>query len=267
MNKYKGYLLCTDMDGTLLNAEHEISKENQEAIEYFISEGGKFTVATGRTPVAITPIFKRLKPNAPIVTHNGAAVYDLDNDKYLAAFPLDSNAIEVLKYVEEAFGYVGFEIYDYSKIYFYKVNESVQWHIGVENLSLVEKDYREIPRPWTKVMFVQTKEEAFELREHLMKTKYWKDYYFIKSSSRFLELLGKDATKGNALSKMKGMLNDEIHTTICVGDNENDISLLKAADISYAVENAIDELKKVANHITVRNTEHAIAEIINNMNL
>lgn len=262
MKKYEGYMICTDMDGTLLNDEHVISEENKEAILRFMDEGGLFTVATGRTPKAITPIFNDFMPNGPIVSHNGAAVYDIKNDKYLFIQTLEEDAIEVLKYVEEKFDTTGFEVYDHSDIYFYKVNETIKWHAGVENLDIPIKDYREIPMPWTKAMFVQTDEETDELRNHLITTDYWKKYSFIKSNTCFLEILSKKATKGNAMVKMKKMLPSKIHTTIAIGDNENDISLLKAADVSYAVDNAIDELKAVAQNITVKNTQNAVAKII-----
>ena len=53
-----------------------------------------------------------------------------------------------------------------------------------------------------------------------------------------------------------------IHTTVCVGDYENDISMLRHADIAYAVENAIDEVKAVADRITVHHNEDALAHII-----
>ena len=53
MGKFDGKLLVSDMDATLLDREHRISKANREAIEYFISEGGCFTVASGRMVPAI----------------------------------------------------------------------------------------------------------------------------------------------------------------------------------------------------------------------
>lgn len=262
MKKYDGYLICTDMDGTLLNEKHVISEENKEAILHFMEEGGLFAVATGRTPRAITPIFNEFLPNAPIITHNGAAVYDIKSDKYLFVEPLDEEAFEVLEYVEKNFDTTGFEVYDHSDIYFYKVNETVRWHAHVENLDITLRDYRKIPMPWTKAMFVQTEEQTNKLRDHLMTTQYWHKYSFIRSSTVFLEILSQKATKGNALAKMKGILPKKIHTTIAIGDNENDISLLKVADVSFAVENAIDELKAVAKNITVRHTEHAVMRVI-----
>lgn len=69
--KYDGYMLCTDMDGTLLNTDHEISKENAEAIKHFIREGGIFTVATGRIPPAVIPFLPTLPPTLRLLPTTG----------------------------------------------------------------------------------------------------------------------------------------------------------------------------------------------------
>ena len=242
--KYDGYMLCTDMDGTLLNTDHEISKENAEAIKHFIREGGIFTVATGRIPPAVIPFFTDFAPNAPIVTHNGAAVYDVESGEYLFNISLDDGAADVLEYIEKQFDFVGFEVYDKSKLYAYRPNESINWHVGIENLKVEIKNYKDVPCPWTKAMFVQQKDKTDIVRSSLLKSRYRDKYSFIQSSGIFLEVLSKEASKGNALIKMREHLNRKIHTVICAGDNENDISLLRAADVSYAVGNAIEDLKK-----------------------
>ena len=69
MGKFSGKLLVSDMDATLLNSDHMVSKGNREAIEYFISEGGKFTVATGRMVPAVRAYFSQMRINAPALLH------------------------------------------------------------------------------------------------------------------------------------------------------------------------------------------------------
>ena len=66
MGKFDGILICTDLDGTVLKNDKSISKETLDAIEYFKSEGGRFTVVTGRMPYTSNKICEILKPNAPI---------------------------------------------------------------------------------------------------------------------------------------------------------------------------------------------------------
>ena len=68
MNKFKGYLICTDCDGTLTDNEGKVSDANAEAIKYFEEEGGLFTLATGRFPHFANNFKDKFKVNAPIVS-------------------------------------------------------------------------------------------------------------------------------------------------------------------------------------------------------
>ena len=65
MKKFEGMILACDMDGTLLDSNHRISPKNQQALDYFVEEGGRFTLATGRTFRAIQQYIPQLPFNAP----------------------------------------------------------------------------------------------------------------------------------------------------------------------------------------------------------
>ena len=80
MGKFEGILLVSDIDATLFNSEHHISEENAQAIEYFKSEGGLFSVASGRMRDAVGNYLNELKINAPTILHNGAKIYDFENN-------------------------------------------------------------------------------------------------------------------------------------------------------------------------------------------
>ena len=76
MKKFDGLLLGCDMDGTLLDSRKQISAKNQEAIWYFVKNGGSFSLATGRAPRAID-IYRTLLPfNAPYTHLNGSLIMD-----------------------------------------------------------------------------------------------------------------------------------------------------------------------------------------------
>ena len=83
MGKFDGILICTDLDHTLLTDDKSISDENKRAVEYFMSEGGLFTFATGRSKPGIEFLFNRITPNAPIILFNGAEIYDIKKDEVL----------------------------------------------------------------------------------------------------------------------------------------------------------------------------------------
>ena len=85
---------------------------------------------------------------------------------------------------------------------------------------------------------------------------------FIRSEKTLYEILPKGIHKGVALQKMCEHLGLSMEKTVAAGDYNNDIGMLRVAKCGVAVANATEETKAVADHITVSNEEHAIAQII-----
>ena len=74
MKQFEGTLILTDLDGTLLDGQNRISPENQAAIRHYMENGGRFTVATGRSLKGMEHFFPALAVNAPAILYNGSAV-------------------------------------------------------------------------------------------------------------------------------------------------------------------------------------------------
>ena len=87
MGRFRGVLLATDYDDTLYSTNATISPENRQAIEYFVAEGGKFCISTGRSYInfAIQMEKERLPVNAPVILSNGASIYDFATEKSLGS--------------------------------------------------------------------------------------------------------------------------------------------------------------------------------------
>ena len=83
MGVFNGYLLVSDMDGTLLNSNGRLSKENIAAIEYFVDNGGKFTLATGRMLPSVKRHIEKIKVNLPVIMYNGTKVYDYNTNEVI----------------------------------------------------------------------------------------------------------------------------------------------------------------------------------------
>lgn len=244
--KFDGYLLCSDLDGTLTNSSKEISARNIEAIKYFEDNGGVFVMATGRYPEYVRNFQELLNSCPLVIALNGTMIYDLAGDKIVYDSCLNDNAVRVLDYVNKNFGFV-------QKILIHTASESF---IYDNNTAL-----NSIPAPWYKIIFIQKAEESIFLKEKLIE-RFGHEYNFNRSWSVGVEMHSKESGKGEFVCKLKMFLNREIHTTICVGDYENDISMIKMADYGFAVQNAIAQVKQVADFITVSNNDDAIAHII-----
>ena len=256
MGKFDGYLFLTDMDGTFTQpGEIEISPENCQAIRYFQSEGGRFTIATGRSPNFIQQYGHYFQANAPLITLNGAMICTPDGNTPLKEFFIDEKIMDVLSfllplpYMECV--YFGNGITQYNR----RMEGTLQ-----EKLSY----YAALPKPWYKIVTRQPEEYAPGLMAEL-KEKFGHLYEFDRSYSMGIEIHQKGSGKGPCMEWVAAHCDDPIRVTVAAGDYENDISMIRLATIGYAVANAIEPVKKAADRITVSNRESAIARIIEDL--
>lgn len=263
MDKFKGILICTDIDGTLLSSDHTISQENKEAIEYFKSEGGKFTVVTGRMPYFACDLYQKAGTNAPIGCINGGGVYDFENKKYLWQATMHSDVEKLIKCVDEKLPSIGIQINTYDKVYFCKENKSMERFRRITGVENTVCDYVGFSEPIAKIVFGgETDEEINLLSETLKNHPLSENFGFIRSEKTLYEILPKGIGKGTALLNIAKALNIDVGKTVAVGDYDNDVSMFKAAGVGIAVSNASPAAKEAADFITVSNDENAIARVI-----
>lgn len=252
--KFDGILICTDCDGTLTDNQQRIPPENRKAIAYFQQNGGLFTVATGRSPNYLSSLpAKGLTVNAPIIAVNGALIYDPIYCRPLYDLPLDGGAIEAFAFACQESGIL-------ERAQIVNIEGAHIWQPGGQQT--VEELASTVAKPWYKFLFVtHTEQEMAHLRASL-EGRYGRRYRFDRSWPVGLEMHSLQSGKGECLERLRGLIGRPIHTTIGVGDYENDISLLQMADIGIAVANAIEPVKRAADRVTVSNEEAAIAKVI-----
>lgn len=255
MNKFKGYLILSDIDGTITNDRGEITEENAEAIRYFQSEGGLVTVSSGRYPDFIDKYADRFVPNTYVIGVNGTVLFDPVTRRHLVDKPIDDGVAAILHSV----------IRDCDAVF--RITASAhdrEIHIPREDFDRFDEILSSLGRPWHRFIIVQKADKTAAVLAYL-KNLCGDRYNLDRSWSEGIEIHSRDSGKGELLPDMLALLasaGSPIHTTVCVGDYENDISMLRHADIAYAVENAIDEVKAVADRITVHHNEDALAHII-----
>lgn len=264
MGKFDRIFFCTDLDGTLLNSQKDISKENRQAIEYFKSEGGLFTFVTGRMPYTSTAMCEMVRPNAPFGCINGGGIYDPFKGEYLWQNALPEESLAIIDYVYENMPDIGIQLNCPERIYFTRDNSSMVRFRDITDTPYVYKHHRELgDEPLSKVIFAHDDVSRIaEIRAEIEALPAASRFDFITASADFYELLPKGNSKGSVMKKMVELLGLDMRRTVAVGDYENDISMIKAAAIGYAVANACPEAKAAADRVTVCNNDHAIAKII-----
>ena len=284
MGKFSGVLICADCDGTLMDDKKIISKKNSEAIKYFQDEGGYFTLATGRFPWHANNYKDSISVNAPVVSLNGVMVYDLEKEKTIRFTPMNTDeAFEVLKYLNE--NHVGIWEYwlnfnglesacykpfdDKFESESLKVNLESECNAILRNHAPEEKKVFEyissrVPKETAKNVFVMPDDMLPAVQKDL-REKFGERFRFDSSWPNGLEMQDRNSSKGDAVQFLKNYLGD-VNMVICIGDYENDISMIRTADRGYAVKNAADIVKKEADVITLSdNNEDAVFELINDL--
>ncbi len=258
---FEGRLLVCDMDGTLLDSSSKLSMGNKRALDRFVAGGGLFTVATGRMEKSVMRYINDLPINVPAIVYNGAAIHDLHTDRLLWQNTLGPGVLTpIIKGVIEQFPDIGVEVYHDSKMYLVKGNEYTHNHILREQFVPIIASPVDIPQPWTKAILAWDPLKLTQVEEFLKG--FDGAYDCVYSEPHFLEMLNQNTSKGSALRVLRQMRGLDKSCIIAMGDNLNDLELIKEADVGIAVENAHDILKAAADLCCTSNDDNAVSEVI-----
>ncbi len=267
MKRFEGLILCSDVDGTLIDENNNVPKENIEAIAYFQAHGGKFMLATGRIPEAVTPILDSIHPDLPGICHNGCSIYDYNEKKYVTTTELSRSAVVPAEEIMKRFPESGVEIMTVDGIYIPKPNFATARHIAFEKItSKPVKSFDSVSATWLKILFAQDPEDTTKMQEAMQDSPYNEDFTLIRTHLYYYEIFNKNASKGNALKQFCSMYHLDTKNLLAIGDNDNDVEMLKTAEKSAAVANAVPSAKEAADMIlTKTNAEGAVAEFISGL--
>ena len=247
---YNGYLILTDIDGTLTPRAGEVSTENTEAIEYFKANGGLFTFATGRMPDYLSRF--PFQANAPIVTTNGTLICDGEGKILWQKTMTKEACIPVIRRIIDC--HPGVKTIQ-------RCSETPE-RLSIEFLPPAESllDFEDSNPTYKTVFICETEADALRLRADL-ETQFGDRFAYDRSWPVGLEMHDPASGKGECVKILRQMF-PHIHTVITAGDYENDITMLRAADIGCAVANAIPAVKAAADREIVHCDDHALAHIV-----
>lgn len=277
-------LIATDMDGTLLNAAHEVSQENIEAIQYAQSRGVTVTIATGRAFYEANDPIKPTGLKVPYICLNGAEVRDESFD-IVHTSSLNHELYQRIRNVlvrENIYYqiYTNFGIYTedperdlaiYLDIAKYsgqqpdveKIRQHINHRIEIGTLKVVN-NYDNIESVTGElIMKVLAHDTDLDKIARVKADLSESSNLAVSSSSKGnLEITHIDAQKGLALCAIAEKLGIDMKDTMAIGDNLNDKSMLDRAGIAVAMDNALPELKENATFVTASNEESGVAKAI-----
>lgn len=268
--KYK--VICTDIDGTLLNKNRELSDATIKEISR-IKDDIPVILVSSRMPKAMRHLQTDLGIiNMPIISYNGGLVLLFDGDgKRPVMFMSICIEFEVLKIIYEITRdtNIHVSIYRYDDWFVEEVDFWASREINNTKVSPVVKKIENVLKEWEleklgphKIMCMGPEGEINVLQEKLT-LEYVEKLNIYRSKPTYLELSSALVSKAIAIEKLlKERFGFKLSEAIAFGDNYNDIEMLEAVGLGIAVSNANDSLKSIADEITFSNIEDGVAASI-----
>lgn len=269
-------LFASDLDGTLLGSNHQISQRTAQAIKDLQARGIEFMVATGRDRYSCLQLIKAAGIECATINLNGAIIYQADGlVSYRQSLSLElyhklvqailNDKLDYSVMADDHFYVADVEAF-YRRVSSYlgqnhhpddHTNAQLSDQFGnIKALDQLDLEKSSI----YKLMIMSSQ----PLQLHQFRAE-WQDHPKLDitaSGPDNLEITHKDAQKGLAIQKYiqdKGYTMDQVAT---IGDSLNDRSMLKMAGYSYAMSNATDAVKGMAKYIAPPNDEDGVAQII-----
>ncbi|MGB5823910.1 MAG: Cof-type HAD-IIB family hydrolase [Proteocatella sp.] len=267
-------LVVSDLDGTLLNSEKTISKENILAVKKLKENEVAFCIATGRLHASAKGISDKMDNEFPIISCNGALVKDIKNNLILHMKGIPSHkALQINKAIEELG--IRYHFYTETSVFTKELSNSALWY-HTENSTQTKEENK------VNVVITENMEEMSGKTEGILKFIAFPHTQSLKillrkklsdignltisqSSSENIEIMMEGVSKGNAIKKMLEIYNLDIKNVMVMGDQSNDLSMFECAKMKIAMDNGTEQLKNASTFISKSNDENGVAYAINKL--
>lgn len=259
-------LIALDMDGTLLNSQKQISLRTQQAIAKAREQGIKVVLASGRPLAGMQDKLELLNLTSPqdyVLHYNGSMVQNVGTGDVIYQQIIDGrSAKRVARLAKE----LGVNTHAFSQIHGLitpKTSQYTEVEANINGLSITEMDFELLTddHPIIKAMIV-AEPEVLTATIAKIPAAFYQDFTIVQSAAFFVEFLNPKSNKGIGVKAIADHLGINASEVICMGDAENDHHMLQYAGLGIAMENAMEETKRIADHITLSNDHDGVAVAI-----
>lgn len=267
-------LFAFDLDGTVLNSRSMIDKETIDAFKKLDENGIKFVFATGRVTTSVAYFMEKTGVDNPLVANNGAAIF-LNKDTLLKESYIDTDILKRLRDFAKT-RRLYYHFYDLNTYYSeYLVNARLK-HLEKEedtgygyqvNISISEDPIEQLSINNSKAFKFQIfadEEKGFKKDDMIRELvdEFGDDLYVTSSGEYFIEIMAKNVSKWQAIMEIAQTLGIKKSEIAAIGDQDNDYPMIANAGLSFAMGNAIDSIKEVADYRVSNNDDFGVVEAI-----
>lgn len=248
---FSDVLLTVDYDRTLTAPDSTIPERNLEAIRYFIDHGGAFTVNTGRSVPMAKPFMELVPVNAPLLLYNGSAAYDVTTGKLDFCHEIPLDLWETVNTARTLLPDLTVEVQGQKAHYTYPENSAWEAFYRRQKCAcrfvqpgddlgtfLKFSIYGAFHDDTVNSLFSGTEEEVRRMdeAEALMKQTFGSYCEVFRAAARIIDIHAKGVSKARSARELQARLGRKL--LVCVGDADNDLSMMRDADFAYAPADA-----------------------------
>jgi len=255
-------LIAIDIDGTLLDSRHKVSKYTKEIIQRAVNEDITVTLSTGRMFRSAQMVADEIELDVPLITYNGALVKNSASGEIYSHQTIDPDVGDAMMCLLEK-RELHYHVYIDECLYVPKLTEKTKIYAkrsGVRTRPLSEVSLRDCSGA-SKFLVMgdpdKLDETAIFLQEEL-----GDHIRAAKSHPIYLEIVHSKASKGGALERLAKELTIPREAVMALGDQQNDLDMIRFAGLGIAMKNAAEELKFEADYIAGSNDEDGAAKAI-----
>lgn len=261
--------IASDLDGTLISSNNEVSEENLDAIDRMHNAGVRFIVLTGRTLYEVPLELRHNDSIDYIIYSNGVGIWDrkrgllknnfIDDEKAKKVFEILSEYETFTEIYSGGRPYVDASKFDSEHFLYYKIDkgfipEMNKSRVKIPSLRKIIDDSNDKVEMFD--VFFRYEKERQECLKRLKND--FDDLFVTSSMSNNLEIVRAGNSKGNTLIEFCNKMGIDIKSVTVLGDSRNDISAFETDAKGYAVANACDELKNLADKVICSNDENVM---------
>lgn len=253
--KYYDFAI-SDFDGTIYNSNGEITKETVSAVNAFINRGGTFCICTGRMTASIRLLLNKFSLNRGyVISYNGAEITNIETGEKLYKNHIDTeNAVKILEYAEK----MNFQVLVYPNdvITTAKLTPQVEEYFQLNGIpgqiinGKVSEYIKNNQLTTGKALFLTGGDSNVTQRILKDLPLILGSEFNITNSNKFhVDIMRKDVSKGETIKIFAKTISKSLDKLICFGDEMNDASMMKVANLAAVMQNGSELLKKEADII------------------
>jgi Cof subfamily protein (haloacid dehalogenase superfamily) len=261
-------LIASDVDGTLLDDDENISPRTRSAIRAAVDAGTRFVLATGRPPRWVHPVVDALGFAPMAVCANGAVIYDPATDRILSARTLSSDqlgelaeiATRVIPGAGLAVERVGRSAHDAATPQFVSSPGYEHAWLNPDNTEVSVEDL--LAAPAIKLLIRKSGARSSDMAAQLAKHVGLQGDITYSTDNGLIEVVPLGISKATGVEEVARPYEITAEDVVAFGDMPNDIPMLRWAGLGVAMGNAHPEAVEAADEVTATNTDDGLARVL-----